>query len=48
MMNYQYKSASSREAQLLYFREYIKSFKPGSKEFVKLDQGIKALERLNQ
>lgn len=45
-MNYQAETASSREEQLSYFREYIKSFKPGTKEFIKLDQGIKALEKL--
>lgn len=45
-MNYQIETASSREAQLSYFREYIKSFKPGTKEFIKLDQGIKALEKM--
>lgn len=45
-MNYQAETSSSREEQLSYFREYIKSFKPGSKEFIKLDQGIKALEKM--
>ena len=45
-MNYQKEKVSSREEQLTYFREYIKSFKPGSNEFLKLDQGIKALEKL--
>ncbi len=45
-MNYRTEQASSREEQLSYFREYIKSFKPGTKEFIKLDQGIKALEKL--
>lgn len=45
-MNYQSERASSRDEQLSYFREYIKLFKPGTREFIKLDQGIKALEKL--
>ena len=31
--------------QISYFKEYIKSFKPGSSEYNKLDQGIKELEK---
>ena len=45
-MSYATDSASSKEKQLSYFREYIKTFRPGTREFLELEKGIKALEKL--
>ncbi len=33
-----------KNEQIFYFREYIKSFKPGSKEYNQIAQGIFDLE----
>ncbi len=43
MLNSEASSNKWKSEQLLYFREYIKSFKPGSAEYKKLDQGIREL-----
>ncbi len=32
--------------QITIFKKYIKNFKPGSVEYIKLEQGIKRLEQI--
>lgn len=34
-----------KEEQLSYFREYLKSFKPGTKEYNQIERGIFDLEK---
>ena len=47
MINAEASSNKWKAEQISYFKEYIKSFKPGSTEYNKLVQGIKELERQN-
>ena len=47
MLNSEASANKWKAEQLSYFKEYIKSFKPGSTEYNKLNQGIKDLERHN-
>jgi len=44
-MNCQIDNTSWKNEQLSYFKEYLKTFKPGTREYNSLVQGIKTLEK---
>ena len=44
-MNCQTEKPKWKNEQLIYFREYIKSFKPGSREYNRIYRDIQVLEK---
>jgi hypothetical protein len=47
MINSETASNNWKNEQINVFKKYIKNFKPGSIEYMKLAQGIKDLEKAN-
>ncbi len=47
MLNSESSSNRWKTEQLSYFREYIKTFKPGSAEYKRIDHDIRELEKHN-
>lgn len=47
MKNHSSETLNWKKEQINIFRKYIKNFKPGSVEYIKLAQGIKDLEKVN-
>ncbi|HNX24813.1 MAG TPA: hypothetical protein PKG60_12260 [Spirochaetota bacterium] len=45
MLNSENAANNWKNEQITVFKKYIKNFKPGSVEYMKLAQGIKDLER---
>lgn len=46
MNNYKSDTLNWKNEQIAVFKKYIKNFKPGSVEYIKLSQGIKDLEKV--
>jgi hypothetical protein len=47
MNSYESKTLNWKNEQIIIFKKYIKNFKPGTVEYIKLAQGIKDLENIN-